>query len=276
MAKQTVNGVEIAYELLGSSGDPVVLVHGSLVDRRSWGSMASALAQSMQVVVYDRRGYGESGGAPGAHPVREDAADLAALLESIDVHPAHVVGHSYGGAVGLRLAIDRPELVRGLAVHEVPFIGLLADDPATAAAGSEMLAGARSLREEVRAGRRDAAAEQLVQLFSAEPGAWGRLSAPGRGEIVRSLDAWVAEYGDPDALRPDESGCRDLLLPVLLTTGSQSPRFLHGITRALADLLRSVTVVEISGAGHSPQFGRADAYVGILLSYLLERNVPVH
>ena len=75
------------------------------------------------------------------HPARDDAGDLAQLLESLDLYPVHVVAHSYGGAVALRLALDRSEMVRSLALHEPPFVGLLEEDPATAPEAERLWAG---------------------------------------------------------------------------------------------------------------------------------------
>jgi pimeloyl-ACP methyl ester carboxylesterase len=270
-----VRGGEIAYEVHGGSGDPVVLIHGSLVDRHAWDRVVPGLAESMQVVSYDRRGYGESPPGVRPHPVRDDAADVAALLESIDIYPAHVIAHSYGGAVALRLAIDRPEMVRSLAIHEVPFVGLLSDDPATASEGAELEAGARRLQERARSGDRAGAARELVGVFSTEPGAWERLPPSAQRTFEATVDRWAEEFDDPESFRPDRAGCRELIVPTLLTVGSQSPRFLFRIARDLAGLLRNSQLLEIPDVGHAPHVVAPHQYVGLLVTFLLERNVPV-
>ncbi len=275
MATVRVRGGELAFDRAGAGGDPVVLVHGSYVDRHTWDAVVPALSQGLQVLVYDRRGHGESPVLPRPSPVRDDAADLAALLAELDHFPAHVIGHSYGGAVALRLAIERPEMVRSLAVHEVPFVGLLEDDPTTAPEAARLEAGIAAMRAWIRAGHPESAAEQLVDQFSTEPGAWGRLPRASREMFVRHADRWAEEYGDSEALRPDPDGLRDLLIPVLLTEGSMSPPFLRRISRRLADLLHNAKVQEIPDAGHAPQLARPHPYVGLLLNFLLERNVPV-
>ncbi|MCI4339401.1 MAG: alpha/beta hydrolase [Thermoplasmata archaeon] len=271
---RTVRGIPLAYEVHGVSGDPVVLVHGSLADRRSWDQVVPGLSQSMEVVTYDRRGHGDSGTAPRPHPVSDDAADLAALLEELNVFPAHVVAHSYGGAVALRLASERPEMVRSVAIHEPPFIGLLADDPTTESEGQELLDGARRLQEMIRAGQRTRAAELLVGMYSDQRGAWDRLPTEAQQSVVRSLYLWSEEFNDPAARAPDRAASRELMLPALLTVGSESPGFLHDIARELGGLLRNSQVLEIPGAGSVPQIVRPHQYNGILVTFLLERNVP--
>ncbi len=268
------NGAEIYYEQNGTSGDPVVLIHGSWVDHHSWDLVVPGFARATQTVAYDRRGHGESSGPPRTRPVRDDASDLAALLEVIDLYPAHLVAHSYGGAVALRLAIDRPEMVRSVSIHESTFVGLLADDPASAPEAERLLAGVRALQALIRSGEVDLAASQFVDVFSSEPGAWQRLPADVRATFLRNAPRWAEEFDDPDAFAPDRAACRDLLIPALLTDGSQSPRFLHRIMRALGVLLRNSRVQEIPDVGHVPHLVRPDQYVGLVGSFLLERNVP--
>jgi pimeloyl-ACP methyl ester carboxylesterase len=270
-----VRGGELAFDLTGTGGDPVVLVHGSYVDRRTWHRVAPGLSHAMHVLAYDRRGYGESPPQPRSSPVRDDADDLAGLLTELDHFPAHVIAHSYGGAVALRLASERPEMVRSLAIHEVPFVGLLEEDPATAPEAERLEAGVAAMRTLVRTGHPESAAEQLVDQFSTEPGAWGRMPSAARAVFVRYADRWAEEYGDPAAIRPDGAALHDLLIPVLLTEGSLSPPFLRRITGQLDARLRNSKLQEVPDAGHAPHLSRPDQFVGLLVSFLLERNVPV-
>lgn len=274
MPKRTANGVSLAYEVHGTAGDPAVLIHGSLVDRHSWDLVVPGLAQSMEVVTYDRRGHGESEAGDRPHPVRDDTADLAALLEGLNLYPAHIIAHSYAGAVALRLATDRPEMVRSLSIHETPFIGLLADDPATSVEAAGLLAGARELQRLIRSGTPALAAQQLVGVFSVEPGAWDRLPSEVQRTFARTVARWAEEFDDPEALAPDRTACRELMVPTLLTQGSESPRFLRRIAADLGDLLHNSQVLEIPGVGHAPHLTRPHQYVGLLLTFLLERNVP--
>ena len=88
-----VNGVELAVAESGT-GEPLVLVHGSWVDRTGWGFVEGELANSYHVVSYDRRGNSTSSPAPGTR--RDDEDDLAALIEDLDLAPAHIVANSFG------------------------------------------------------------------------------------------------------------------------------------------------------------------------------------
>jgi pimeloyl-ACP methyl ester carboxylesterase len=117
MARIKVNDVELAYEI-GGSGSPLVLVHGSWSDPHGWDRVADGFARDFTVVRYDRRGHSDSERAPGT--TRDDVRDLAALIEALDVAPAHVIGSSFGGVIAFQLAASSPELLRSLVSHEPP------------------------------------------------------------------------------------------------------------------------------------------------------------
>ena len=93
MAKAQVNGVNLYYELHGT-GEPLVLVHGSWAGTTQWGFVLPDLAKSFNVLVYDRRGHSQSERSDAPGSVDEDGDDLAALLEELDLAPAHVVTNS--------------------------------------------------------------------------------------------------------------------------------------------------------------------------------------
>jgi pimeloyl-ACP methyl ester carboxylesterase len=271
-----VRGGELYYNLIGSTGDPAVLIHGSLVDHSTWSVVAPILSQSLTLLQYDRRGYGRSSAGPNVDPVANDAADLAALLEMLDLYPLHVITNSYGGPVALRTAAERPELVRSLSIHEPPMFGLLADEPTTAAAGHRYLTGIDQIADLVRTGDTRGAARSVVEIFTLTPGAWERLPPTVRDGLAAHMDRWLVEYTDPASLRPVGTPLSDLLLPVLLSTGGQSPPFLREIRNILAHLLVNPTELDLPGAGHAPHLTHPAEYCGILLSFLLERNVPSH
>jgi pimeloyl-ACP methyl ester carboxylesterase len=105
-------------------GEPAVFVHGSF----GWGTETwpkqRALADSYQLLLVDRRGFGAS--PPDGHvDFERDADDVAGLLDD----GAHLVGSSYGGVVSLLAAAQRPDAVRSLAVIEPPALALARGNP---------------------------------------------------------------------------------------------------------------------------------------------------
>jgi pimeloyl-ACP methyl ester carboxylesterase len=92
-------------------GEPLVLMHGGLVDSRSFEHNIDALAQHFRVFTPERRGHGHTPDVEG--PITYDlmTADTLAFLEAVVPGPAHLVGHSDGAVIGLWIALRRPELV---------------------------------------------------------------------------------------------------------------------------------------------------------------------
>jgi pimeloyl-ACP methyl ester carboxylesterase len=95
-------------------GDPLVLMHGGLVDARAFAHNIDALAEHFRVFTPERRGHGHTPDVEG--PITYDlmTADTLAFLEAVVRGPAHLVGHSDGAVIGLLIALRRPELVRRL------------------------------------------------------------------------------------------------------------------------------------------------------------------
>lgn len=123
MNRADLDNLTLAYEC-GGSGDPIVFIHGALIADAFRPMLAEAtLASGHQGLVYHRRGYGGSTHAAGTITVARHAADCRALLKHHGIGRAHVVGHSYGGAVALQLALDSPELVESLALLEPAVFG---------------------------------------------------------------------------------------------------------------------------------------------------------
>ena len=113
----TVRGQRLWYEDAGS-GDPVLLLHGFTGTARSHlGEQIDYLAGDYRVLAFDLRGYGHSSPKPrqfGADFYHQDALDAAALLDSLAVGQAHILGYSDGAELAVLLAILRPDLVRSV------------------------------------------------------------------------------------------------------------------------------------------------------------------
>lgn len=272
----TVNlpDARLFYEILGEGGDPTVLVHGSPGDHHVWDRVAPGLARSLHVLTYDRRGHGGSTGLRRSHPVRDDAGDLGALLEAVDHYPVHVVAHSYASAVAVRLVVERPELVRSLALHEPPFVGLLETESERRPEIDAFRRRLRTLAESVREGRPQEASAGLEDPFLTAARAGGELSPELRASFARDPDGWVEELEDPSAIAPASDELASIDVPVLVTAGERSPKLLRSVAEALERTLPNGRLTVLPGSGHLPQLTDPDQYAGILGMFLLERDVP--
>jgi pimeloyl-ACP methyl ester carboxylesterase len=239
MPIEKINGVGILIEEFGS-GEPLVLVHGSWADHMEWPLLVPLLAPRFRVTVYDRRGHSQSERLPTQGSVREDVADLGAIIERAGA-PAHVLGNSLGAAISLRLAGERPELIRTLIVHEPPLFDLLRHDPETKPLIEAFDEGARG-RGRARNWKPRRRREAVRRWHRAGPGQLGQLRA-GRGEA--DADQQRADLPRRNA-RPRIADDRyqaavRVLGPVLLTGGSGSPPIFAPVLDKLAAVLPSAT-----------------------------------
>jgi 3-oxoadipate enol-lactonase len=103
------------YEITGN-GPPLLLIHGLGSSSRDWEMQIEPFAREYQVITLDLRGHGQSGKPPGPYSIRMFAEDTAALVRTLDILPAHVVGISMGGMVAFELAVHFPQLLRSLTI----------------------------------------------------------------------------------------------------------------------------------------------------------------
>ena len=108
----TVDGVPIRYVQSGAGPD-VLLVHGSPGSIEDWEPMISRLSPRHRVTALDRPGQGYSGGGERPHTPEDNATVVLGLIRALGLRDVVFVGHSFGGAVALDLAIRNPPEVRG-------------------------------------------------------------------------------------------------------------------------------------------------------------------
>lgn len=119
MQQQKINGIMVYYEQHGShTAYPVVFINGLLADTTGWAFQVPAFVDSFRVVLYDCRGQGQSDKPPGPYSPTLHAQDLLALLDSLDIQRAYIVGLSNGGTVAMSLAVQHPERIARLVLAD--------------------------------------------------------------------------------------------------------------------------------------------------------------
>lgn len=114
MPKTTINGIQLHYQQKGEGPD-VVLIHGITSSLAMWyNGTLPTLSQKYRTTIYDMRGHGLSDITPNGYDSASMARDLIGLMDHCGIQNAIVVGHSYGGAVGLNTALDFPDRIRGV------------------------------------------------------------------------------------------------------------------------------------------------------------------
>jgi 3-oxoadipate enol-lactonase len=119
LMRMAVNGGQIEYEVTGS-GEPVLMIHGTGVAATFAPQMSEPALRGYRLIRMHRRGFAGSSRTPVPFSIADHAADARALLKSLGVERAHIIGHSFGGSTALQLAVDSPEVVHSLIVMEPP------------------------------------------------------------------------------------------------------------------------------------------------------------
>jgi pimeloyl-ACP methyl ester carboxylesterase len=134
-------------------GEPLVLLHGGLSTNETWGGQLPDLSARFRVFAPERRGHGHTPDLDGPLSYDAMAADTIGFLDTVVGGPAHLVGWSDGGIVGLLVALARPDLVRKLVAISANFDTsgsvLDADGMKSMTADSEDLAMLRTSYEAV-------------------------------------------------------------------------------------------------------------------------------
>lgn len=111
-----LNGVNLHFRDEGDTNSPVViLVHGHTEDLHTWNNMAKKLVEKFRVIRFDLRRHGLTGPAPdNEYRLESYVSDLSMLIQHLGVDNFVLVGHSMGGRISLKYAIENPESVNGL------------------------------------------------------------------------------------------------------------------------------------------------------------------
>jgi pimeloyl-ACP methyl ester carboxylesterase len=265
------DGTPIALFSSGKrEGPPLVLVHGATADHTTWRTSGPLLAAHHVIYAIDRRGRGASGDGP-AYAIEREFEDLVAVAEAVaaevDDGQVDVVGHSYGGRIGLGAAL-RTATIRRLVVYEgapppasghgYQIDGVLGRVEAFVAAGDRDEALATFMRDIVGMPPAELAA------FRADP-IWPRRSA-AVGTTIRELQEEVSPAGSLDALGAVRQ-------PVLQILGGASAPVFGEATRALDARLANGRVITIDGARHAAHHTHASAFTAAIEAFLAEPDV---
>lgn len=117
-----VNGLQMYYEIHGSGGTPLVMLHGAYMNADLMREMVSPLSQTRQVIAVDLQAHGRTNDIADRPLTYEQMADdVAELMAEIGVEQADIFGYSMGGSTALQVAIRHPERVRKLVVASATY-----------------------------------------------------------------------------------------------------------------------------------------------------------
>ncbi|MGW8248802.1 MAG: alpha/beta fold hydrolase [Acidiferrobacterales bacterium] len=283
MAKIEINGAELNYIEKGS-GPPLIFVHGSASDLRTWQYQQDEFAKQFRTIAYSRRYHwpNEEIGDGIDYAMPQHVEDLGALIRSLDAGPATLVGNSLGAFLCLLLAIKEPGLVRNLVLAEPPVITLFVSSapkpqellpllftrPRTAAAIIKF--GAAGVVPATRALKRGDI-ESGVHAFAGAVfgrGGYDRFTQMRKQQVNANLSNIRAEILGPGFASLDDRDVQRVQAPTLLLNGQRSISLFHLLTDRLEELLPDTTRVEIPEAAHCSHEDNPADYNRAVLEFL--------
>jgi esterase len=262
-----VNGYDMAYLEVGD-GAPLVCVHGTLGDFRTWSAVVGPLSKTHRVIAISlRRFFPEHwDGVGDDYRIAQHVADLIGFIEQLDAKPVDLMGHSRGGHISFRVAQQRPDLLRRLVLAEPggELDSSLDPDAAPSPRAPRFAGPAAKVREgDIEGG--------LMLFFDAiaGDGKWARLAASEKQQLRDNVFTLLGQVGENR--QPYSRGAAESIhTPTLLIGGTATKGTLPAVLRALAAHVRGARVAMISGAGHW-MFGQApEEFCEIVLKFLAE------
>jgi lipase len=230
------------------SGDPqALMVHCSLSNARSWAPLAGQMGTDFSALAFDLIGHGQSQDWTDDQDYQDACVAVAATY--LD-RPMHVIGHSFGATVALRLALAHPELVRSLVLFEpVYFYAGLTDFPEMRPRYDAEYNEFASL---LQRGDLAPAACHFMQRWG-DGTEWDHLPAAHRSAITRRIHliaaGGIALHADPHGML-SSGGLDQLPMPVVLVRGDQTHFMMDPIHAALARRIPQCDQIVVQGAGH--------------------------
>jgi esterase len=263
-----VNGYDMAYLEVGE-GPPLVCVHGTLGDFRTWYSVLGPLSKAHRVIsVSLRRFFPEQwNGVGDDYKMAQHVADVIAFIEQVRPAPVDLMGHSRGGHICFRVAQARPDLLRRLVLAE-PGGDLDASLPVPEGTPPRVPLAARTMRsvEMIRAGDIDGALQNFFEGIEGD-GSWRRVPAAAKQQLrdnAITLLGQINEQRKPFTL----ADAQPIRTPTLLIGGGATTGSLAVIWRVLAGQIAGASTAVIPDAGHWMFEQAPQAYGDVVTEFL--------
>jgi pimeloyl-ACP methyl ester carboxylesterase len=267
------NHKKIHYCRTGGDKPPLILNHGATDDGLCWTRVAVELESDFDVIMLDARGHGLSDSGDGDYTSMSRAADLAGVIQTLELNKPVVGGHSMGADTAMYLAANHPDLVRAIFL----------EDPPIPPPGEPLFGGEAGEKFE-EAGK---TFMRIMRVFKVMPLFLGKLLA--RKMMPTSPDEEITPWLmskkrlNPDFLNMQDSSSffnadspLDILgkitVPILLIIGDRDLGSIvsQGMAREISKAVPDLKVAYHAGANHDIRRAKFDAYIQTLKAFLAE------
>jgi len=267
-----INGDSIHYIDIGK-GDPVVFVHGTLGDYRTWGLQFDTFARTHRVISYSRRfAYPNKQmiNDSADYTVVPHAKDLAAFIKALNLQPVHLVGHSYGALTSLLATIEHPELVRSLMLGEPPAMPLLANVPGGDTILNNFITKAMMpAAEAFKNNNNEKAVNVFVGGVMGDSSFFSKMPARARETMMDNTLELRGEVFTKNLFPPITcDDIRKIKTPVLLLQGDRTPLLFTSIISVLDSCLTNKEIKVLPNASHGLEFENPSEFNKTVLGFI--------
>ena len=260
------NGARLYVEQQGT-GEPLVLLHAGIADRRQWDDQLPDFASSFAVTRYDHRGWGRSEAPAGPVAFHED---LYALLSALGIERAHVLGISMGGTFAIDFALSHPQMVSSLILVDSWLSGFSV--PASEAEQAIWAAFEAALNE----GQLDRANEletdlKLVGIYRTPDMVDAQTRQRLRALHRPAFDRLAEREAMQPWLKPEPPSAErlgEISAPTLVVYGDLDVPAVPLIAAKLGSEIRNAEVVCMRGTAHVPNMEQPREFNGAVLDFL--------
>ena len=253
----------------------VVCLHASASSSRQWSALIEQIESRVRCIAPDLVGYNAGDAVPRGQRFHFDHEIDNVLTQIRDQTgktngPLHLVGHSYGGAVALQLALAHPCRVASITVYEPAQFLMLFEDGLRSPQAREILALWRYAK--ARTGTmtgRFKAARRFIEYWSGE-GAWQYVSLKRRCRFARLMPKVVAEFEAILSSGVKAETFAKLDIPVRIICGTRTRATAELTARRLAAALPNVEFVSAEGADHMGPTNRPNAINPLIAEHLCQ------
>ena len=250
-------------------GEPVLFIHGSLSDHRAWDGIRDIVAENHRFIAYTQRHFGKADW-PDEPVFGRDVheTDLVALLDTWN-EPMHLMGWSYGGPIALQAALDRPALVKRVALFEPSLGNILEGKPEY----EQLLADRAGVWGPMIAAMENGDNRQATQLaieyfFGLPEGGFETLPEGARTMWLENADTLPQDFSAPAATPMSCDDLRSIEAPVLILYGTDTLPFFEAVAKEVAACLPNATLEEMPGAGHGAPVQQGNAVIERVLAFI--------
>ncbi|MBY8977077.1 alpha/beta fold hydrolase [Rhodobacteraceae bacterium NNCM2] len=253
-------------------GETVVALHASASSGRQWAALERDLPSGYRTLLPDLSRYGD-----GATPHRDTpglarrARPVIRVIEACGA-PVHLVGHSFGGAVALKVAALRPDLVRSLAVFEPAMFSLVRDS--TDARDRKAFRNLKNVEARLIAALMlddpCAGMSTFVDFWNGE-GTWAAMDPFQKNTSADRASSVMRDFADGMGEKTERGDLAALQVPALVMTGTRSPAVARRTARQLVNLLPNSRIEVLEAADHMAPMVQAD-----WVNRLIARHLRTH